>query len=179
MGQKMSFYEGGCKIQLFKNAGNLKILTGTMICAPVNFSDIKCLDHVPSKPGWYFIKTNTPITAFQDLRTPMVEHHKDIPECIKFTNTLLAQGFAIIDQPGGLRVVYNGETKSLRQRAKEHFFGKPGTYCLGISDYPTLKQPKCKWEFCYVEAGTKDMGVRLFGEQIWRTVNGWPILCER
>ncbi|MFH1911926.1 MAG: hypothetical protein ABIK91_07885 [Pseudomonadota bacterium] len=165
------------QLQVHSNAQYLTALTVPMECQPVKFSDCSCLDCIPPKPGWYFIKTNTSISQFENVGPSTVKGHKDIPGCIEFTKDLKNHGLDIISQSNGMRVVYNGEAESLRKRAKEHFFGKPGAYCLGIGDYPTWESNN--WEFCFIKSPTKDKALRLYGEQLWRAVNGWPILCKR
>jgi hypothetical protein len=98
-------------------------------------------------------------------------------------HAVLSLGMAISQVNGDEYVVYSGEAKNLKARAREHERGHAKTYCLAISEYETLL--KYRWTFCYVALSTcryvqhDDKLLRLAIEQAWRTVHGWPILCRK
>lgn len=137
--------------------------------------------NIPNTGGWYFIETNTPIATLQGLGSPKGENHRNIPSVIAYSQQLIQNGLAIQRQGKGMYAVYNGEAKSLKARAREHVFGSSKTYCLGLSNYQALK--KYTWKFWFLSTKKinlpDDKGIKVFGEQIWRSENGWPILCKR
>ncbi len=156
-------------------------------CLQINFDDTSWRKDIPSEAGWYIIMTNTPIEVLRSVGLPKHKAHINIPETINATSELRDAGIAILPQ---LRdqdyVVYNGEAKNLRARAREHENGHAKTYCLGLSNYKSLRG--YKWTFCYLAAQScmalaskekNDKLLRLAVEQGWRTYNGWPILCKK
>lgn len=137
---------------------------------------------IPNKPGWYFVETNTPKAVLQNVGQPKREtNHYNIPERINYSSQLENSSLTIEQKSEGMYVVYNGEAKDLKARAREHVFGSDGTYCLGLSNYTILQQ----YEWCYWYVRCQDAKlpddkiIRIFGEQIWRATHGWPILCKR
>lgn len=152
-------------------------------CLRINFEDVAWRKTIPSEAGWYLIKTNTPITVLKSIEPPLYKAHINIPQTIKNTSILLDLGLAIIQFGDEDYVVYNGEAEKLKYRARQHERGHPKTYCLGLSNYETLR--RYKWTFCYVAASSckvhpnKDKLLRLAVEQGWRAKHGWPILCSR
>lgn len=137
--------------------------------------------NIPNTGGWYLIKTNTPIATLQGLGSPKGINHNDIPSYVQYSQELINNTLAIQQQKEDMYVVYNGEDSNLKRRAREHVFGHPTTHCLGLSNYPILKNYDWKFYFLPVSALNlpNDKGIRVFGEQIWRSENGWPILCKR
>ncbi len=154
-------------------------------CLQMNFEDDSWRKGIPSEAGWYLIKTNTPITELKFVGSPKPENkaHINIPETINTTLILQDIGVAIIQSDDEDYVVYNGEAGNLKARAREHERGHPKTYCLGLSNYETLRRKK--WTFCYVPVSNckilpnRDKLLRLAVEQGWRAKNGWPILCRK
>ncbi len=154
-------------------------------CLQINFEDKSWRGSIPSKAGWYVIKTNTPVAVLKSVEPPKPKYkaHINIPETINNTSILQDSGIAIMQSDDEDYVVYNGEAKSLKARAREHERGHPRTYCLGLSNYEILRS--YKWIFCYVVVSSckvlpnGDKLLRLAVEQGWRAKNGWPILCRK
>ena len=83
---------------------------------------------VPSNPGWYFIETDTPPEVFKGVRTPPPDHrHYNIPEKVKTSLSLDDFGACIEPTDNLFYVVYSGEAKNLKARAREHMSGHPKT----------------------------------------------------
>ena len=156
-------------------------------CLQINFDDTSWRKDIPSEAGWYMIMTKTPIEALRSVGSPSHIAHINIPETITGTSEVRDAGIAIHQQ---LRdedyIVYNGEAKNLRARAREHGNGHAKTYCLGLSNYKSLRS--YRWTFCYMTASScmvltnkekNDKLLRLAVEQGWRAYNGWPILCKK
>ena len=152
-------------------------------CFQMNFEDSSWRQNIPSSPGWYLIKTNTPITVLKSVGSPEYKAHIDIPNTINIALSLQNLRMAIMQDDGEDYVVYNGEAKNLKARAREHECGHPKTYCLGLSNYETLRG--YRWTFCCVAISdcnikpTGDKLLRLAVEQGWRAWHGWPVLCSR
>lgn len=149
----------------------------------LNLSDASCCKLLPTKPGWYFIVTNTPPELFKELGTPSGINHYNLSEKALASSSLESHSLCIMpSRKNALYCVYSGETISLRARAREHIAGHPKTYCLALSNYSALR--KYIWKFhysiCpYVQNPNETKLLRIFGEQIWRSKNGWPILCGK
>ena len=149
----------------------------------INFENDSWRKSIPSEAGWYLIKTNTPIAVLKSVGPPKYKAHINIPETINNTSVLQDFSIAIVQSDDEDYVVYNGETKNLKARAREHERGHPKTYCLGLSNYETLRS--YEWTFCYVVVSSckpipnGDKLLRLAVEQGWRAKNGWPILCRK
>ena len=160
----------------------IELMEQNIITIDADFDDKSWLQKVSTKSGWYFLKTNTPSIIFLTVGSPVSTYHYKIPERIKYTERLTQKGLAIKQRGVSRYVVYSGKSKHLRQRAREHFWGLKKTYCLGLENYPVLKN--YKWQFCYAPIDTVDNNsagdnaLLLFGEQAWRAKNGWPILCK-
>jgi hypothetical protein len=152
-------------------------------CLQIDFEDGSWRIKVPSEAGWYIIKTNTPIAVLKSVESPQYKAHINIPQTINKTSILQDLGIAIMQSDDENYVVYNGEAENLKARAREHECGHPKTYCLGLSNYQTLR--RYKWIFCYVTVSSCkvypniDKLLRLAVEQGWRAKNGWPILCRK
>ena len=129
-----------------------------------------------------FKKTNTPSKIFLTVGSPKSSYHYNLPERIKYTEYLTLKGIAIKQNGNDRYVTYSGKSKNLRERARQHFWGLKKTYCLGLENYPVLKN--YKWQFCYAQIDavdniiTNDNALLLFVEQSWRAKYGWPILCK-
>ncbi len=154
-------------------------------CLQINFEDDSWRRSIPAEAGWYLIKTNTPIAVLKSVGLPRPENkaHTNIPQAINDTSMLQGSGIAIIQSDAEAYVVYNGEADNLKARAREHECGHSKTYCLGLSNYETLRS--YKWTFCYVTVSNckvlpnGNKLLRLAVEQGWRAKNGWPILCRK
>ena len=158
-------------------------------CVEINLKDGEWREEIPNEPGWYLIKTNTPIDQLEKLkRPPGFEAHTNIPETIGKTLMLEKAGIAIVQSNDEDYVVYNGEADKLKNRAREHVRGHAKTYCLGLSNYRE-ELSEYRWVFCFVAASNcenipknishEDKLLRLAVEQAWRAKHGWPILCKK
>jgi hypothetical protein len=141
---------------------------------------------VPNEPGWYYIETNAPLDVLSrqslwerqytkkksgiladvknyDLQARCARYH---PALAEYWNT---------------QYVYSGLASNLQSRAREHTFADPGTGGLALEKYPELHE--FDWSFYYTTLerfmpACPNPGVLLLlGEQVWRSQNGWPILC--
>ncbi len=149
----------------------------------INFEDTSWRKSIPSEAGWYLIKTNTAIDVLRTVGQPRHKAHINIPQTINDASGLRDVGIAITQSGNDDYVVYNGEAKNLKARAREHENGHAKTYCLGLSNYESLRG--YRWTFCYVPVSCcnvlskRDKLLRLAVEQGWRTKHGWPILCRK
>lgn len=152
----------------------------------ISFNDNSWRKEISSEAGWYRIITNTPIYFLGSVCFPKHKAHINIPETINSTSKLRESGIAISQHGNEDYVVYNGEAKNLRARAKEHVDGHAKTYCLGLANYKNLHG--YRWVFSYflvsdcigiLAKGQDDKLLRLAVEQGWRAFNGWPVLCRK
>jgi len=137
-------------------------------------------------PGWYFVTTNAPVEvlAAQSLwSTTYITKKKKKKAPVKNYNLAQRAGRHTDDLARfwNTEIVYSGLASSLRDRAREHTFGDPGTGGLALYRYPALAQ--YDWTFSilrfedhFEECDDTDTILKL-GEQIWRSHNGWPLLC--
>ena len=137
---------------------------------------------IPSKPGWYFIETDTPPEVFKDVGPPVGQRHYNIPEKVKTSLSLSKFRACILPKGNAFYFVYSGEAKNLKARAREHMSGHPKTGCLALINYPRLRS--YTWNFHYalcpnIDALNENKILRTFGEQVWRAKYGWPILCGK
>ncbi len=141
------------------------------------------LDTIPSEPGWYFIETTAPIDIIRAVGDPKENRNYDMPQKIIDSQYLIDNDLSIKQIKEQPYIVYSGEAENLLNRAREHSFGGKGTACLAIDKYPSLKS--YNWCFSYLTCKSYspdsmgDKGLRNFGEQIWRSQNGWPVLCSQ
>lgn len=158
----------------------------------IDFQNAQWTIDIPSTPGWYFIETDTPVGVFRSLPHPSLEYvnnKNEIKKCRNYNLTkrinILENAFNVRDLfiiKEGVRAIYSGKTKNLKARAREHTFGHKGTAGLALVNYKEIYD--FKWYFRYRENpfdfNTKEhLDIILkFGEQIWRSKNGWPILCS-
>ncbi len=104
-------------------------------CLQINFDDTSWRKDIPSEAGWYMIMTNTPIEVLRSVGSPSHKAHINISETITGTSEVRDAGIAILPQfRNEDYIVYNGEAKNLRARAREHENGHAKTYCLGLSN---------------------------------------------
>lgn len=141
---------------------------------------------VPSEPGWYYIQTTTPyeILSRQSLWARQyckkqsgilanVKNYDLQARCARYDSSLANYW--------NIELVYSGFASNLQSRAREHTFADPGTGGLALEKYPELHE--FEWYFYYKTLGgfmthCPNPGVLLLlGEQVWRSQNGWPILC--
>lgn len=154
---------------------NIKILD-------ISLSDDSWRKIIPSKPGWYFIETNTPPDVLRKLGPPKWEHHYNIPAKVEVSLSIKSFGVCIQPKEDSYYIVYSGEAKNLKARVKEHVSGHPKTYCLALTNYPALH--RYAWRIHFTPCPTVDNPngsklMRIIGEQIWRSKYGWPILCGK
>ena len=163
-------------------------LAGSYTKIPVKFvkpgwhTDAK----VPATQGWYFIETDTPFEVLsrqalwarqyskkKTSESADVKNYDLQSRCSRFHPEL--------SQYWNTKLVYSGLASNLQSRAREHTFADPGTGGLALSKYPELHE--YQWWFSYRTLESfmpkcPNPGVLLLlGEQIWRSDNGWPILC--
>ena len=141
---------------------------------------------VPANAGWYAVRTDTPHSVFGQLQHPPAAKtkHYNLAGRYVASSYLRASGSVIAPrEPGGIYVVYSGEAKDLKARAREHTHGNSGTACLALSNYAVLHSQH--WEFLYltceshVNGSNGDKVLRTYLEQRWRGENGWPLLCTQ
>lgn len=140
---------------------------------------------VPPEPGWYVVETNAPVSALEVL-IPAANCAKHYNFSRRVAAVALLQRYGEIILPsaaGQSYVVYSGEGRDLKARAREHTHGNGGTGCLGLSGYPALTA--YTWTFLYrtceahVPGSNGDKLLRTLLEQRWRTIHGWPLLCKQ
>ena len=152
-------------------------------CIPIQFTNDDWRKDIPSKPGWYHIKTDTPFAILEYLNPPQFSAHINIPQTISNNAPLTELGIVISQKRADEYTVYNGEASNLKARAREHTRGHSKTFCLGLSNYKVVD--KYRWSFCYTAAlsckSIKDIkkALSLAVEQGWRAKHGWPILCKK
>ena len=162
----------------------LKILEEGWKTVEMKFQKTDWHSSIPSKPGWYFIETDTPPEDFKGVRTPPPGYrHYNIPKKVNASLSLSKKyGMCIEPKDNPFYFVYSGEAKNLKARAREHMSGHPKTGCLALENYPRLRSHT--WKFHYVECpppfdSDESKILRTFGEQAWRAKYGWPILCGK
>lgn len=148
----------------------------------ISLGDDSWLQTLSTGPGWYFIETNTPIEVLAKLPPPASNYHYNIPQKTAASLAMEKLGGMIFPENQSGYIVYSGEAKNLKARAREHVRGHNKTYCLCLEQYPILRQ--YKWIFHYSELKTalppnKSKLLRIIGEQLWRAKYGWPVLCGR
>jgi hypothetical protein len=165
-----------------------KYLDGYFSCSLIDLNDKKWHSKakIPSEPGWYFIRSNTPVDVLckQEIwqKTYTTKIKKELKPVLNYNLAGRAQRYSPdLSSYWNLFEVYSGMASDLMARAREHSFPDPGTGGLALSCYPALK--KYEWLFGYItlnrfksNASCNEMLLRL-GEQIWRSKHGWPILC--
>lgn len=163
-------------------------ISGHFQTVPIDFSNHSWHTNanVPSKPGWYYIETDTPfdVLARQHLWARQytkkrsdaladVKNYDLLARCARFDPALA--------QYWNTELVYSGLTSNLQSRAREHTFADPGTGGLALQKYPELHEFEWSFHFTTLEGfmpNCPNPGVLLLlGEQVWRSHNGWPILC--
>lgn len=137
---------------------------------------------IPNEPGWYIIKTNTPIEIFESLPTPKGKQYKINEKVTKIKVIANTLNPILPSKFHQSYVVYNGHSANLKSRAREHTSGDQGTGCLALSQYMQLWD--YQWAFGYVTLKQFNQQIndnkllRIAVEQAWRYQYGWPILCS-
>lgn len=161
----------------------LKSFDDSITVVEMDYSIENWYSSIPSLPGWYVIKTNTPLDILKKVGDPKAEAHINIPKTLSEIKDVISQRLVIEQKNNELYVVYNGRAKNVRARAKEHYNGHCKTYCLCLKQYQTIWD--YKWYFCYYPSsklGLSCIDNKMFlqiVEQAWRTKNGWPMLCRQ
>lgn len=163
-------------------------------CIQVDFDDKEWHTRwrIPNQPGWYFFRTDAPVEVLQrqNLWAETYLKARDGAEA-KVKNIDIAYYASRYSEAlapyWNVSEVYSGMASNLQQRAKSHTFSDPGTGCLALARYEELRA--YHWTFGFIRLdrfdilanlslspGQADMLLR-FGEQAWRSANGWPLLC--
>ena len=137
---------------------------------------------IPSRPGWYEIRTNAPLNVLKQVEPPPQDHkHYKFRERIEYNEQLPIPELLISQEGDGIWTVYNGYAANLKSRAREHQRGDKGTGCLAIQRQKGVNLTQYDWffEFFLLEdLGVKDHRIlRRLMEQAWRARYGWPVLC--
>ena len=160
----------------------LELIENNLEILEMDLADDSWRTSVPSVPGWYFIETNTPPDIFKGVGSPKGERHYNIPEKVNASLSLKKIGACILPSENPFYFVYSGETKNLKARAREHVSGHSKTGCLALTNYPVLHKYDWRFHFtpCFFGKDPNESKLlRIFGEQIWRSKYGWPILCGK
>ena len=141
---------------------------------------------VPATRGWYYLETDTPFEILS--RQALWDRQYTTKKAAKLVDvknydlqTRSARFDAALVEFWNTRLVYSGLASNLQSRAREHTFADPGTGGLALSKYVELHE--FEWHFCYRTLGDfmpdcpNPRVLLLLGEQVWRSQNGWPILC--
>jgi hypothetical protein len=137
---------------------------------------------VPLEPGWYLIKTDMPPANLLSVGSPAFNSKsKDIAKRLSDNISLNSTGLLITQQGNAKYVIYSGHCQNIQGRAREHFYS-PKANAFNFSQYPQCHNFNWSFSYCcsvnhplYDSANDR---VRVLGEQAWRGVNGWPILCK-
>lgn len=102
---------------------------------------------VPAVPDWYAVETNAPVSAIEVLAPGAnCANHYNFSRRAAAAAFLRTYGQIILPPAAGQPyVVYSGEGRDLKARAREHTHGNGGTGCLGLGAYATLT--KYTWSF--------------------------------
>ena len=161
---------------------NLEIIKSNMTSVEMSFNNDEWRTSVPSFPGWYFIETNTPHEAFQNVGPPKGQRHYDIPKKVFQSLSMEEYNACILPSSNSFYYVYSGEAKNLKARAREHMSGHPKTGCLALINYNVLHAYIWKFHFSIcpiLNDQNESKLLRTIGEQAWRSKYGWPILCGK
>jgi hypothetical protein len=148
----------------------------------IEFGSTNWRSTVPSKPGWYLIRTNAPIEALRNIEVKEEnEKHYRIGQRVQKLEKSGLEDLLIKQVGKQPWIVYNGYAKNLNSRAREHENGHPKTACLAIGQHPSLIG--YQWWFDYFTVSEMAPGLvdhpilRKLVEQGWRGRHGWPVLC--
>jgi hypothetical protein len=161
----------------------LQILEEGLTPVEMSFQSDDWRTDIPSKPGWYFIVTNTPLEVLEDVGPPPGGgRHYNIPEKVNTSLSLSEFGACIVPTDNPFYFVYSGEAKNLKARAREHMSGHHKTGCLALENYSQLHKYSWKFHFALcpdIDDLNESKILRTYGEQVWRAKYGWPILCGK
>ena len=175
-----------------KNMQKLSTIVETKFAKyEIDFNNKKWHHGIPNTSGWYFIETNTPVKIFKELESPP-KHYKNRngvkKKCRNYNISKRARAIeafpiqvGLIITKNNIRPIYSGMAINLMARAREHTFGHPGTAGLALANYSSITE--YTWYFQYLENPFDSLEnnhrniILKFGEQIWRSKNGWPLLC--
>lgn len=150
---------------------------------PIDFRNEEWHRKVKPEPGWYFISTTAPIDILKmsHREEQNVKHYKIGERVAELEGSGIDR--ILIKQSGNEPwVVYSGQARDLKSRAREHVSGNKGTACLGLMNHDELKKHEWYFEWYYFEDCVKGMGdheiLRKLVEQAWRAKHGWPVLCR-
>ncbi|WP_143814726.1 hypothetical protein [Magnetofaba australis] len=191
---KLPQFQYGLNIMITSELDNFKEFFKEMKNkVEIDFSDEKwhINGRVPNKPGWYTILTNTLIDSFAGLyKTGKL--HCNYTDQYNSSIGFNEAGLLITPNDDNEQyVVYSGEAKSLRDRAKQHYNGHKKTGCLALMQQKSLHA--FQWEFAYStceefyqyyqnspdQIRFNEKRLQIFGEQVWRSIHGWPTLCSK
>lgn len=165
-------------------------------CVNIDLNDSEWYTHwdIPNIPGWYFIRTDTPLDVLQRQTLWSPTYITVRKKKLAKTKNIDIAGYAAryseaLAHYWNISEVYSGMASTLRDRAKQHTFPDAGTGGLALGRYDELRQYNWTFGFMCLDrlacvAGrtlTDDQADMLlhFGEQVWRTANGWPLLCKQ
>ncbi len=172
----------GVIFQNMKTDAILEIIKSNMTSVEMSFNNDEWRTSVPSAPGWYFIETNTPPEAFENVGPPKGQRHYDIPKKALQSLAMEEYDACILPSSNSFYYVYSGEAKNLKARAREHMSGHPKTGCLALINYSALHTYIWKFHFAIcpiLNDQNESKLLRTIGEQAWRSKYGWPILCGK
>ena len=164
-----------------KSEAILNLLENGLVFVEMSFEHDNWRATIPSKPGWYFIETDTPPEKFKSVDPPKGRHY-NIPKKVEESLALFKYGACILPTENLFYYVYSGEAKNLKARAREHKDGHIKTGCLALTNYKSLHEYTWKFHFvlCPIFSDPHESKLlRAFGEQVWRAKYGWPILCGK
>lgn len=165
-------------------------LRGPYLAVPIDFNSPRwhVTGNIPPEAGWYYIETNAPldVIARQTLwQSHYTRKHTQAAAPVKNYDLESRCTRYRADMRGfwNIRQVYSGLASNLMARAREHTFADPGTAGLALFRYPELHE--YEWVFNFLTLASlmpncPDSEVLLrLGEQVWRSENGWPVLCAK
>lgn len=163
-------------------------VTGPYKTAKIDLEDRKwhIKAGIEDVPGWYYVTTNTPleVLAAQSLwDTTYIQKRSKKKASVKNYDLSVRAGRYTDDLARfwNKTIVYSGMASSLMDRAREHSFGDPGNGGLALYRYPELADYDWTFSFLRLDAHFKQCydtdTILKLGEQMWRSANGWPLLC--
>ena len=149
-----------------------------------------------NEEGLYWFQVNKSVEQIKSIVTPQSFPEKGVRFAdIASTNEELLESY-LCHNKSKIPVIYNGEAKSVFSRIRDHFsLNNNTTSALAISQY-SLSNDSWKVSVYHIgmlrenqylsdtdkiriEKLLKSKTGRLALENSWRTIFGWPILCEK
>ncbi len=165
-----------------------EFVTGPYTTVPIDLEDRKW--HVKAGikpvPGWYYLTTNTPVEvlAAQSLWSATYSKKRsndDAPVKNYDLSQRAGRYSSDLARFWNTSIVYSGMASNLQFRAREHSFGDPGNGGLALYRYPELADYDWNFSFLRLDAHFEKCDdtdtILKLGEQMWRSANGWPLLC--